>query len=158
MIRLVSSGLAFLAGMVFLPTGVSLQQTQQHPAPEYRNDPRLSRLKSFFSRAGCPAAAYARIFLEAADDYALDWRLLPSISFLESTGGKAAPRNNIFGWNSGRAAFESPQAAIHEVGYTLAHSRLYRDKDLDSLLTTYNSDPSYADRVKWVMRRISPSE
>ena len=86
----------------------------------------------------------------------LDWRLLPSLSYIESTGGKAARNNNFFGWDSGRAEFATPSAAIHEVGYRLAHSVLYRDKDLDALLSTYNPLPEYAQKVKSVMRQIAP--
>jgi hypothetical protein len=44
------------------------------------------------------------------------------------------------------------------VGYRLAHSDLYRDKDVDGILATYNPDEEYAQRVKFVMRQISPSE
>ena len=62
------------------------------PAPDYRRDPRLKSLRSFFDKANCPAWKYSAVFLEAADTYDLDWRLLPSISYVESTGGKSAPR------------------------------------------------------------------
>jgi hypothetical protein len=96
------------------------------------------------------------MFLEAADRNSLDWRLLPSISWVESTGGKAAPHNNMFGWDSGRAHFASPVAGIDEVSYKLAHSAPYRAKDLDTVLAIYNPNADYAKRVKSVMRRIAP--
>jgi hypothetical protein len=128
------------------------------PAPEYRTDPRFAALRGFFEKTGCPAVAYAFDFLRAADDYDLDWRLLPSISFVESTGGKAARNNNMFGWDSGNAEFTSAVAGINQVGYRLAYSDLYRDKDTDGILATYNPDVSYAARVKSVMRQIAPSE
>ena len=44
------------------------------------------------------------------------------------------------------------------VGYRLAYSTLYRDKDLDGVLTTYNPDADYARKVKSVMRQIAPNE
>jgi len=157
--NLLISGLAVFAGIVSLPARVSPNQTQKAPASAgYQQDPRLKRLEKFFQRAGCPAQKYSDTFLEAADAYDLDWRLLPSISFIESTGGKAARNNNLFGWDSGRAEFASPAAGIHTVGYRLSHSRLYRHKDLDGILATYNPDAEYAEKVKAVMRRISPSE
>jgi len=149
--------LAF-AGIVFLPMAVSPRLGQSVPAADYRSDPRLERLRTFFAELDCPAWKYAATFLEAADDYALDWRLLPSLSYVESTGGKAARNNNLFGWNSGQAKFSSPHAAIHTIGFRLAHSDRYRDKDLDSLLTTYNPTGEYAAKVKSVMRRIAPTE
>jgi hypothetical protein len=158
MIRLVAGGLAVFAGMISLPPAVSPLQAPNTPAQDYSKDPRLTALRTFFQRAECPAVQYVREFLDAADRYALDWRLLPSISFVESTGGKAARNNNLFGWDSGKAQFSSPSAGIHEVGYRLAYSALYKDKDLDEVLTTYNPDVEYARKVKSVMRRIAPKE
>jgi len=155
MIRLVTGGLVF-AGIVSLP--LAPLHAPKTPTPDYSSDPRLTALRTFFKRAECPAIEYAREFLDAADRYDLDWRLLPSLSFVESTGGKAARNNNLFGWDSGRAQFSSPSAGIHEVGYRLTHSNLYRDKDLDEVLTTYNPDASYAQKVKSVMRQIAPYE
>ena len=156
MLRMITSGM-FVVGMVTLPVALSPRQTPA-PAPDYRNDPRLETLRTFFRNADCPAAEYAAAFLEAADHNALDWRLLPSLSYVESTGGKSARHNNLFGWDSGRAHFPSPIAGIHTVGYRLSHSDLYKDKKLDKLLATYNPNVEYGRKVKSVMRRIAPSE
>ncbi len=99
----------------------------------------------------------AEVFLEAADAYELDWRLLPSLSFVETTGGKAARNNNWFGWDSGRTKFTSAAAGIHAVGYSLANAGAYRGKSLDGLLATYNPRPEYVKAVKAVMRTIGRS-
>jgi hypothetical protein len=152
------SGSLMFAGMVYLPVTVSQRQTQTTAAPDYSADPRLETLRKFFAKTGCPAIHYVKSFLEAADGYALDWRLLPSLSFIESTGGKTARNNNLFGWDSGRAQFSTPTESIHAVGYRLAHSELYKDKDLDEILTIYNPNAEYGEKVKSVMRRIAPSE
>jgi Mannosyl-glycoprotein endo-beta-N-acetylglucosaminidase len=156
--RWFSSGLAVFAGMVAIPAELSTDQGLAVPVRDYRTDPRLESLRRFFEKAACPALAYSKAFLEAADRYALDWRLLPSISMVESTGGKAASHNNLFGWDSGRAQFSSPTAGIHAVGYRLAHSDLYRNKDTDEILATYNPNDGYADKVKQVMRSIALSQ
>jgi hypothetical protein len=121
-------------------------------------DRRLARLQAFFGKADCPAKAYSTDFLAASDRYSLDWRLLPSISYVESTGGKSARNNNIFGWDSGRASFRTARAAIHEVGYRLTHSHLYRSKNLDQLLAIYNPSGQYAQKVKSVMAQIAPAQ
>jgi hypothetical protein len=154
--KLFAGGL-FVMGVASVPVALSPGQTLHHPVRDYGNDPRLHTLRSFFRRWGCPAERYCPTFIEAADTYKLDWRLLPSISFVESTGGKAAPNNNLFGWDSGRAQFSSPAAGIHAVGYQLSHSERYRAKTLDGLLATYNPNPDYVQLVKSVMRRIHPS-
>jgi Mannosyl-glycoprotein endo-beta-N-acetylglucosaminidase len=152
------SVVVMFAGIVSLPSGISPNQAPTQPAPGYRHDPRLKTLTKFFHRLACPAEKYSAVFLEAADHYQLDWRLLPSLSFVETTGGKSARNNNFFGWDSGRAQFPSPSAAIQAVGYRLKHSSLYKNKKLDKLLAVYNSDAEYGQKVKSVMRRISPTE
>ena len=155
--KLLSHGLVMFAGFASLPTAVS-DASVCIPATEYRGDPRLDSLQRFFAQAECPVASLSQEFLTAADDHDLDWRLLPSISFIESTGGKAARGNNLFGWDNGRARFTSVRAGIHLVAYRLANSELYRNKDLDEILTTYNPEADYAGKVKRVMRRIAPAE
>lgn len=156
MLKLITSGM-FVVGMATVPTAVSPRQAPG-PAPDHRKDPRLETLRKFFRAFECPAEKYASAFLEAADRNELDWRLLPSLSFVESTGGKSSTNNNMFGWDSGKAHFPSPIAGIHAVGYQLSHSSLYKHKKLDKLLSTYNPNVEYGQKVKSVMQRIAPSE
>ena len=78
MLKMITSGM-FVVGMVTVPVALTPRQAPA-PAPEYRNDPRLETLRTFFRNSDCPAAEYAAAFLEAADHNALDWRLLPSLS------------------------------------------------------------------------------
>ena len=158
MFRLFSSGLVVFAGMVSIPIAVAPQHHPASPPADYREDPRSEVLRKFFEKQDCPAQNYIEEFLDAADRYELDWRLLPSLAYIESTGGKAMRNNNYFGWDSGRAQFPSPTAGIHEVGYRLTHSILYRDKDLDGILATYNPDTEYAGKVKAVMQQIAAVE
>ncbi len=156
MFKLLSSGLVVFAGVACAPATVSPPQFSQ--GSEVRQDARLDTLRGFFERAGCPAREYSQAFLDAADDYRLDWRLLPSISFVESTGGKTAPNNNIFGWDNGRSRFSSPTAAIWGVAYQLGQSKLYRDRSLNQLLAIYNPNPGYAAKVIGIMRQIAVLE
>jgi hypothetical protein len=155
--KLLSGGLAVLAGMVSLPAPGSLR-AEKAPIADHREDPRYVRLMKFFSKFECPVRFYVGEFLEAADKNKLDWRLLPSLSFVESGGGKAAPHNNLFGWQSGKARFASLAASIQTVGYQLAHAPAYRKKNLDRLLDTYNPTGTYARRVKAVMAQIAPAQ
>jgi hypothetical protein len=157
MIKMFASGMVVIAGMVSVPPGTNQKSSQ--PAPDYRDDPRFETLTRFFHKADCPAEKYSAEFLKAADANALDWRLLPSLSFVETSGGKGARNNNLFGWDSGRAHFPSPTAGIHAVGYLLKHSSVYKNKKLERLLAVYNPGAQqYADKVKSIMRRISPTE
>jgi hypothetical protein len=155
--RFLTGGIFFL-GVVSLPVALSPWQSSASLRPDYRNDPRLHALRKFFHQSLCPAEHLSAVFLEAADAYELDWRLLPSLSFVESGGGKEARNNNMFGWNSGRTHFQSPSAGIHAVGYHLSHADGYRGKTLDRVLAVYNPNADYARTVKYVMRSIAPAE
>jgi hypothetical protein len=152
--KLLSNGL-MIAGMLSLPVAVTNTEVLG-AAAEYQNDPRLDSLKKFFQE--CPIKELSAEFLRAADRHNLDWRLLPSISLVESGGGRAAPNNNLFGWDGGRAIFTSLRAGIHDVAERLENSKLYRDKDVDQILLMYNPSASYSTVVKSVMKRISPSQ
>jgi hypothetical protein len=142
-----------VAGLLAGPATVSVQQFQAPPAVK-PNDPRLSRLQKFFGDRDCPLREAAKDFLIAADQNHLDWRLLPSISMIESSGGKDYTNNNVFGWASCKERFTSVRAGIHYVAAQLGRSRRYRGKDLDTKLQMYNPVPEYAMRVKSVMRAI----
>jgi hypothetical protein len=156
--KLLSGGLAVFAGIVSLPSPRSVHAERTPPVNRCKIDMRLERLKAFFGKLNCPAKDYTVDFIAAAERYGLDWRLLPSISYVESTGGKSAKNNNLFGWNCGRTGFASISASIHEVGSRLGRSPLYRSKNLDQLLATYNPTGDYAQKVKNVMRRIAPAQ
>ncbi|SRR5579884_3644477 len=163
-----SKRLTVAIGLLALPITVRLEKVAEAkavPAPPVKPaksaglpsvDPRTDRLKKFLGRLHCPVAPLADEFVNAADENQLDWRLLPSISVVESGGGKAYRNNNIFGWNNGLQLFPTIRSSIHEVAYKLGKSALYRNRDLMGKLRLYNPDESYAERVLAVMRRISP--
>jgi hypothetical protein len=120
-------------------------------------DPRTIRLKKFFTKLHCPVFDLADEFIHAADDNQLDWRLLPSISVIESGGGKAYRNNNIFGWNQGLQEFPTISAGIHHVAFKLAKSPLYQNRDILGKLRLYNPNETYPGSVLTVMNRISPT-
>jgi hypothetical protein len=152
--KLLSGGLVVF-GVVSIPVPMSPHAVPVPLRQEYRSDPRLAQLRQFFTQTACPAVDYAVDFLIVADEFALDWRLLPSLSFIESTGGKASHFNNMFGWDSGRAHFSTPSEGIRYVGSSLAQSAPYKSKSLDEILATYNPERDYGQKVKSVMRRIA---
>ena len=147
--------LLICAGLLAIPTAANLAQQPSHSV--HPDDPRLSRLQVFFREAHSALERLAPDFLEAADRHGLDWRLLPSISMVETGCGRAAVGNNIFGWDSGRKQFASVREAIRSVASRLNSSKLYRGKDLDQILATYNARPQYARLVRSVMNHLGPS-
>ncbi len=154
-----------VAGLIALPITIRVDKVAAEPKPisppaippkPIPPDLRTIRLKKFFSKLHCPITYLADDFVHAADANQLDWRLLPSISLVESSGGKAYRNNNIFGWNKGDTLFPTIRAGIEEVAFKLGRSPLYRNRDVAGKLRLYNPDESYAGTVLSVMNRISP--
>jgi hypothetical protein len=151
--RFASRGIVLLASLLATPTTIP---DHRIPRSRYLGDPRLARLQKFFQQRGCPAADLAEEFLLASDHHNLDWRLLPSISFVESSGGKHYINNNIMGWGSSRSEFTSVRSGIQLVASRLAKSKYYKNKTLSSILRTYNPKQEYAPTVLQVMRTLGP--
>jgi hypothetical protein len=151
----VARRMVVMAGLLSVPMVTAVDSKMPRPGPQ--TDRRLLKLTKFFADGNCPLLSESAVFLEVADNFDLDWRLLPSISMVESSGGKAFRNNNVLGWDSCNRRFKSVRAGIHVVASRLATSALYRDKDLDDVLATYNPAPEYVARVKSVMRSIGPA-
>ena len=116
-------------------------------------------MKQFFLEKSAPVHVFTDDFLIASDRNGLDWRLLPSIALIESTGGKAAHHNNIFGWANGRVHFQTVTEGIYNVAAQLRHSERYKHKTtLDQILWTYNPYPGYVRHVRAVMDRLGPAD
>jgi len=64
-------------------------------------DPRILAMNKFLTDYHSPMAQYANVFVTEADRYGLDWRLVASISGVESAFGNIVPggdSNNAWGW------------------------------------------------------------
>jgi len=123
----------------------------------HSTDPREAQLRRFLHDRNCPAEESAGVFIAEADQHRLDWRLLPSLAFIESTGGKFASHNNIFGWHNGVSRFVTRREAIHQVALAMSESPAYKGKDLRGKLWTFNQSEEYRRIVIQVMELISPS-
>ena len=131
----------------------------QAATPAFYSDTRRLALLQYFQACACPAARWANTFVQEADRQGLDWRLVASISMIESTGGKRYKNRNILGWGSASARFRSEQRGIQYVSARLGRSPLYRGKSLMQVLRTYNSERrNYAALVTGVMQRLAAIE
>lgn len=141
----------FLRGGLLWATVGVVAAAEPVPNPEH-----TAAIRNFFSRYQCPLAAKAELFARVAAKHGLDWRLLPSLSMVESTGGKYGQRNNVFGWNSGKARFRSVDAGIEYVADRLANSPIYAGGSTRHKLARYNPARGvYPDRVIKFMRELS---
>lgn len=100
-------------------------------------DARAKIIEDFFTSYKSPLSNHSNTFIQVADKYNLDWRLLPSISMQESNGGKRiiSDSYNPFGYGIyGKLVlrFQSWDEAIERVG------RAIREDYLDEGLKTPN--------------------
>jgi len=97
---------------------------------------RVETLEAFFEGRNSPLKEYSKTFVQVADIYDLDYRLLPSISCMESSCGiHLLPESyNPFGWGiygNNAIYFEDYDQAIEIVGKGIKDN--YIDKGLDSI-------------------------
>lgn len=152
--RFLPSGLIIAAGVLGIASATNADQDVTRIRKKF--DLRETILRKFLKENHCPAEDYAGVFVEEADAHGLDWRLLPSLSIVESGGGKHAKGNNLFGWANGSVRFGSISEAIHHVAAALSVGRSYKGKDLTGKLLAYNPRPDYKGLVTGVMRQIAP--
>ena len=123
------------------------------------SDTRRLAIQQYFQDCACPAARWAHTFVQEADRQGLDWRLVASISMIESTGGKHYKNRNILGWKSALQRFRSEQAGIAYVSERLHNSSYYSGKSLGQMLRTYNSERrNYVSLVTGVMQQLAARE
>jgi len=96
-------------------------------------DSRAQKLEAYLIIQGSPMAKFGQDFVDAADRYGLDWKLLAAIAGVESTYGKKIPANsfNAYGWNNGVWQFISWPDSINYVSKALKEK--YFDRGLDSV-------------------------
>lgn len=142
-------------GLLSLPLVISVRQGDPYRFADSR-EKRLECLERYFERRHSPLKSVAGVMLDAAEEYALDWRLIPSIAVVESGAGKYCRRpNNVLGWRSGKQEFPSVASGIRLVARKLAHAARYRDKSTEQKLQAYNPVPGYQHRIKAVMRALT---
>jgi hypothetical protein len=122
--------------------------------PMHSHDSRAPRLEKFLRSYNCPAPLLTSEYLAAADEYDIDYRLLPALSVRESTCGLHARLNNRWGWNSAQTGFATLAHGIRFIAHELAFGRYYRGKTLDQKLQVYNPVLPYPKEVRKLMREI----
>lgn len=93
---------------------------------------KAQKIETFFrvNRNNAPLADYSEKFVEVANKYDLDYRLLPAIATMESSGGKSNFRRyNAWGW--GNRSFNSFEEGIEIVGKGLKSG--YIDKGINTI-------------------------
>lgn len=122
-------------------------------------DIRQEKLEQFLKSYDSPLAAYAGVFIQKADEYNIpDWKLVPAVTGVESTFGKAIPFNsyNAYGWNNGNYSFSSWEESIDVVTRTLKFKYIDRGLDTVEKIACVYAPPSntWAGKVNYFMHEI----
>jgi len=122
-------------------------------------DIRVTNLKSFFRKHNSPLFDYSDQIVKKADQYELDYRLLPAIAMKESTLCKNIPSNshNCWGWGiygNTVTRFKSYDEAIDTISKGLKENYIDRGFVTPSQIMakyTPSSNGSWAHAVNLVM-------
>ncbi len=114
---------------------------------------RVAKVKAYFESYDLPAAKYAHAFVAYADRYDVDWTLVASIAFLESTGFKnscSSVEYSGLGWGGCTISFSSYEESIRIVSMNLGGhnentSQYYANKTPEEILNSYN--PKYVQGI-----------
>lgn len=119
-------------------------------------DNSIENLENFFSAHRC--LNYTLEYLDAANKYGIDYRLLPAISIQESGCGKHQLYNNLWGWdsNNGLKHFDTPEQGIDYISQKLSTLKYYKNKSVIGILKAYNKNPDYPGKVMQYVNEISP--
>lgn len=109
---------------------------------------KAAKIDAYFGKYDLPAEGYGMAMVTAADKWGLDWRLLPALAKLETTGGKNTcknpkGKNNWFGWNSCRTAFNTIEESFDVIAMNLTGNNprtasYYKGKTVEKILEAYN--------------------
>jgi hypothetical protein len=120
-------------------------------------------IDAYFKKNNMPLEGTGMLMAKAADENALDYRLLPAIAARESTGGRDKCKDvehSFFGWGSCKISFKSDEEAIETVANNLGGNnpdteQRYAGKTTREILNEYNSTiKGYTKQVLSIMNDI----
>ncbi len=117
-------------------------------------DARAKIIENFFKNYKSPLSIYSDIFITVADNYQLDWQLLPAIAMQESNGGKKVIKDsyNPFGYGiygSLVIRFNSWEEAIERVGRALKEDYIGQGLKTPHQIMAKYTPPSLAKDGAW---------
>ena len=121
-------------------------------------DFRVENLKLYLQKNNSPLTDYAAEFVNYADIYGLDYRLVPAITGVESTFGVHIPYKsfNAYGWSNGEYKFISWEDSIGHVSMSLRTKYLDKGAGTINKIARRYAPPSitWAPKVKNIMVKI----
>lgn len=121
-------------------------------------DKKAQILADYFHQYNSPLENHAQDFVDAADQYGVDWKLVPSISGVESTFGKNSYGYNAWGWGiygNQALGFNSWREGIYTVTSGLKSGYIERGlTDPFSMNRVYAASPTWGWRVNYFMNDL----
>ncbi len=108
---------------------------------DYIKVDRVKTLQNFFKKYNSPLELNAETFIKVADQYNIDYKILPAIACVESTCAKFYIKENYnpFGWGSGKIQFSSFDEAIEKIAKGLDEIYLSKGRDtIETIAPVYN--------------------
>lgn len=128
-------------------------------------------IDAYFDKYDMPLVGMGMKMAIEARDNGLDYRLIPAISVIETTGGKHMCKNpkgenNPFGWGSCKIGFSSIEESIEKIAWNLGGKnpktdQHYAGKTTEEILRKYNPPsivPNYTQKVMKVMNSIGQED
>lgn len=139
------------------------EETREVVSKTSVQDGRVTALERFFSEYDSPLEGHAGLIVDLADEYGMDYRLVPAIAMKESTLCHKIPKNSHNCWGYGIygdkvTRFESYKEGIETVSKGLGERYVGIGLvDPYEIMTKYNpvSTGSWAETVSFVMERIT---
>lgn len=125
------------------------QDSTRQDDTKLSKDVRVTAIQNVLKKYDSILVGEAKHYVYYADKHGIDWRLLVSISGLESYfGARFVPGTyNAYGWGGGYIYFESWEEGIDKISYALKKN--YYDKGAN---TVYKIGPIYAESPHWAER------
>lgn len=119
-------------------------------------DGRAKIIENFFKNYKSPLLSYGDFFVQVADKYRLDYRIMPAIAMQESNGGQKVINNshNPFGYGIyGNLVirFSSWEEAIERVGRALREDYLSKGLITPTQIMAKYTPPSLAKGGAWAI-------
>lgn len=126
-----------------------------------QEDRRVKILKNYLHKYDSPLEDYADVFVVKADKYNLDWKMVASISGVESWFGQQLPYNSHNAWGYGiygtnSRSFASYGEAIEVISKSLREDYMdkWGAKDVYQIGGFYAADPAWAQKVTHFMNEL----
>lgn len=139
--------------------GISARLAKNSATLVLNRDERVIALQNFLTKKNSPLTGFAQKFVTAADAYDVDWKLLPSISGVESSFGMYYLKGtfNPYGWGSGYIYFRDWNDGIVTINKAIKENYITKLKtdNVWAIGGMYAESKTWPNRVYSYMQELN---